>query len=503
MKENNDLFDKNMITGSEQDNTAAETEEKVSVKDLFTSRSTRKGGYSVGLSIIVVAIAVVLSLLVGFLPTNLTKFDISDLRIYETGDTTKQVISELDKNIEITVIADLKNLDSRIERICNKYAGMSNKISIAFVDPVVTPSVLELADTNNVYVYCPQTQKSKTISFDDIIQYDMYTYYSTGQYQETMFDGEGQLTGAIVNVTDENPTTVYALVGHGESALGSFMSDLITKQNITIKEVNLVSGDKISKDEAEVIIVNGPTMDITEGESEQLADYLANGGTILYFGKYQGTTFKLDNLNALFATYGIVQQDGFVRDNSTNFASTPTYIVPQVDYFLNITSDLYNKRLIVLLADTTGTDFVVGFEEKDAVKSGAEVYKLLESMDTAERVYVDENGENVVVSGQSVLGYFARKTETGGGRIFAFPDVMIDDYILSNYSNSVSNSTIIVNVLAYSIEGMANVSIPGKSLQITYNTIPNGFALGTAFMIIIPVTVMAIGFAIWIRRRRV
>ena len=219
MKENNDLFDKNMITGSEQDNTAAETEEKVSVKDLFTSRSTRKGGYSVGLSIIVVAIAVVLSLLVGFLPTNLTKFDISDLRIYETGDTTKQVISELDKNIEITVIADLKDLDSRIERICNKYAGMSNKISIAFVDPVVTPSVLELADTNNVYVYCPQTQKSKTISFDDIIQYDMYTYYSTGQYQETMFDGEGQLTGAIVNVTDENPTTVYALVGHGESAL--------------------------------------------------------------------------------------------------------------------------------------------------------------------------------------------------------------------------------------------------------------------------------------------
>ena len=502
MKDDKDLFDQNMITDSEQETDSA-AEEKVTVKDLFTSRSTRKGGYSVGLSIVVVAIAVVLSLLVGFLPENLTKFDISDLRIYETGDTTKQVVSELDKNVEITVIADLKNLDSRIKRIVDKYDGMSNKISAAFVDPVVTPSVLELANTNNVYVYCPQTQKSKTISFDDIIQYDMYTYYSTGQYDETIFDGEGQLTGAIVNVTDENPTTVYALVGHGESELGSFMADLITKQNISLKEVNLISGDRISKDEAEVIIVNGPTMDITEAESKQLADYLASGGTILYFGTYQGTSFKLNNLNALFATYGIVQQDGFIRDNSNNFASTPTYIVPKIDFFLNITSDAYNKRLIVLLADQTGKDFVVGFEEKDAARSGAEVYTLLESDDTAERVYVDENGENVVVSGKTVLGYFARKTETGGGRIFAFSDVMIDDVILSNYSNSVSNATIIVNVLAYSIEGMANVSIPGKSLQITYNTIPNGFALGTAYMIIIPVTIMVIGLAVWLRRRRV
>ena len=67
------------------------------------------------------------------------------------------------------------------------------------------PSALTDYDTteNTIVVSCEDTGKTTTVSFDDILVLDEYSYYYYGTESYTEFDGEGQLTGAVnYNVTD-------------------------------------------------------------------------------------------------------------------------------------------------------------------------------------------------------------------------------------------------------------------------------------------------------------
>ena len=68
----------------------------------------------------------------------------------------------------------------------SKYAALSGKISVEWIDPVLHPAALTEYDTssNTIVVSCPDTEKTTTISFTDIIVYDQSSYYMTGQMQD-------------------------------------------------------------------------------------------------------------------------------------------------------------------------------------------------------------------------------------------------------------------------------------------------------------------------------
>lgn len=57
--------------------------------------------------------------------------------------------------------------------------------------------------------------------------YDQMSYYYYGQYKESEFDGEGQLTSAIDYVINDVTKKIYTTEGHGESALSSTVTDLL------------------------------------------------------------------------------------------------------------------------------------------------------------------------------------------------------------------------------------------------------------------------------------
>lgn len=83
-------------------------------------------------------------------------------------------------------------------------------------------------------------KRHKVVSYNDIYVVDYSSYYSTGTTEEN-FDGEGQLTSAIAYVTSETLPMVYSITGHGESSLGTVASDVALKQNVEVKDLNLLS----------------------------------------------------------------------------------------------------------------------------------------------------------------------------------------------------------------------------------------------------------------------
>ena len=164
------------------------------IKKMFSSKSSRNGTYSVGLAMIVIAIAIVINLVAGQLPEKVRNIDISSNNLYDISSVSTKMLKKLDKKVDLKVIAEQDSVDTRIKTFVKKYAALSGKVKVEWVDSVLHPSVLQKYNTdgNVIVVSCDATGKSTTISFSDIIQSDYYSYYTTGNASESSFDGEGQ-----------------------------------------------------------------------------------------------------------------------------------------------------------------------------------------------------------------------------------------------------------------------------------------------------------------------
>lgn len=179
------------------------------IKKMFSSKSSRNGTYSVGLAVIVIAIAIVINLVAGQLPEKVRNIDISSNNLYDISSVSTKMLKKLDKKVDLKVIAEQDSVDTRIKTFVKKYAALSGKVKVEWVDSVLHPSVLQKYNTdgNVIVVSCDATGKSTTISFSDIIQSDYYSYYTTEVYlgENSVFTLDtAQIKGVDSTVRENN-----------------------------------------------------------------------------------------------------------------------------------------------------------------------------------------------------------------------------------------------------------------------------------------------------------
>ena len=246
---------------------------KEKIKNIFnsTSMTWRNGSYSVGLIVLVIAIAVIINMIAGQLPENIRNIDISDNRIYEISDTSREILKDLDQEVTFTVYAEKSSTDDMIKTFLDKYTALSDKITVEWVDPVLHPSELTENDVSEdtILISCEDTEKSTTVAFSDILVTDEYSYYTTGSSSATEFDGEGQFTSAVNYVTSDSQKKIYYTTGHGEATFSSSVTDLLEKNNMTQEELNLLMTGEIPED-CDLLFMYSPATDITEDEQTLL-----------------------------------------------------------------------------------------------------------------------------------------------------------------------------------------------------------------------------------------
>ena len=76
------------------------------IKKIFRSTTSRNGSYSVGMIVLVIGIAVVVNMIAGQIPESYRNIDVSDNKIYEITDTSREMLKSLDKEIKFTVFAE-------------------------------------------------------------------------------------------------------------------------------------------------------------------------------------------------------------------------------------------------------------------------------------------------------------------------------------------------------------------------------------------------------------
>ena len=164
------------------------------IKNLFQSNDSKHGSYTLAMTSIVIAIVIIFNMIVNLVPENMRQIDISSTNIYEISSKSEKIIKNVDDDVTFYVLAQKDSTDKRIKTFINKYASLSKKIHVKWIDPVIHPSALTKYGTeeNNIVVSCKKTNRKITVSFDDILVSDSSSYYSTSSSSASQFDGDGQ-----------------------------------------------------------------------------------------------------------------------------------------------------------------------------------------------------------------------------------------------------------------------------------------------------------------------
>ncbi|MFT4006676.1 MAG: GldG family protein [Lacrimispora sp.] len=454
------------------------------------NRKLKKGGYTAILSVIVIAAVIVLNMIIGRLPEKVRQWDMSSSQIYSLGGTTKDLLASLDKDVTIYVVADPGSVDKRITSFVKRYEDLSGHIKVVTVDSVLHPEQVNKlnAKDNTLFVSCDSTNKTESIALTDIIKYDQESYYYYGESKETEFDGEGQLTGAISHVTSDVQKTVYVTEGHGEAALGATVSDMLKKSNLTVTSLNLLTAGSIPED-CELLLINAPAADLAADEEKMLSDYLNGGGNVMILAGYSDK--ERPNLKALISDYGLKLEDGLAADTKNFYQNNPYYIFPTIEPGSEVTNGIDTKSAALVLQSGALT-------QNQDIPDGLEVTPFMET---------SEGGMLVTADGQTkgtyILGAVSEKTlDSGTARLTVMSTPTLIDESLNTSFTNLTNLSIFMNAVTSNFDDVSNVSIPSKSLEVTYNTVTHGGLWGILFIFVIPVLTLAAGLVIWLKRRR-
>lgn len=458
-----------------------------------------KGGtYSLTITIIVLAILIGINVFVSVLPASMTKLDISSSKLYSITSNTKVVVNALEKDVTIYWIVQSEQEDSVIENLLAKYDSLSEHLTIVKKNPDTYPTFAQqytdgTVTNNDLVVECGN--KYRYISYSDIYLSDIdYTTYS----QVYSFDGEGAITSAIDYVVSEELPQVYVLEGHGEAELSAEMSEQIEKENMELVQFSLLNEDEIPED-ADCILINAPSSDISEEEKDILAEYVKDGGKLMVIaGPVEEG--KLTNLNSLLADYGVETVEGIVVEGDRGYYAfaTPYIMLPEIQSH-TITDPLIESNYYVIMPIAQG--FKVGSTDQGVV---TELLTTSESAYSkvagyALETYEKEEGD---LDGPFALAV-AIETSDGEGQMIWIGSSHIMDEMYNAYSSG-ANLDFTMNALSSLLGEREAVSIRSKSLGYNYLTMDESTSsmLQTIMIGVLPLFFVILGIIVIVERRK-
>ncbi len=480
-------------------------------------KTTKMGAYSAFLTLVVIAFVIVVNLMVGELPSTVTKFDTSSLKLYTLTNSTIDIVEGLAEDVTMYYIVQNGTEDVNIEEMLNRYSSYSSRIKLRKIDPTSNPgfSAKYTDDTlSNNSVIVESAKRSSVVTYEEIytVQYteeDYYNYYMTGVLPSgtTYFNGEGALTTAIDYVTADDLPVLYIVTGHGETDLSATVLADAKAENILTEQLALLTVTEIPAD-AGAVIINTPTSDLSETERDVLLTYLDLGGKMILVTDYESfSDAKMPNLAAVAKAYGLQAQAGLLMEgNTNNYMQYPFYLLPNVNADSDVAMNLNSTNITTILPFAHGISKVEGTDKfvEGVLTTSADAFVIADlearinefaNTDTPEKAYEKQDGD---VAGTFFVAASAEDTTTGGKLLWvSSPFFITDDF----YSY---NGELFMSALTMLCEKSSSISILGKAMQIQSLAVSAAAKAfwGAVLIILLPVGTVVLGLAIWNRRRK-
>ena len=309
----------------------------------------RRLKYGANNAILIIA-AIVIFVLVNFLAAALsekfpaTRIDLTENGMFNIGDTTKNVLAELDDSGDDVTIYYMKggsDENTYIKEVVLKYLAASDNLKYevkyfnrdpAFVQRFTTDTVNE----HSLIVEDATKGRFRIIDAADMFE---YTSLSTGQQSyPSAANLESRLTNALAYCISAEQTVVCFTMDHRE-ADPSEMAGVLEGENITATAFSLKTGEV--PDECKMLYIISPVDDFTAEEIDRLDNYLDNGGSVqLALEPYS----YLPRLEEYLKEWGITVNDDIIVEGDPNYSTTDAQsgldiIFPQADQ-IDINKDL-------------------------------------------------------------------------------------------------------------------------------------------------------------------
>lgn len=109
------------------------------LKKSFRTKSVRFGSYSSALIAVVIAVAVAFNLVISQIPEKYMSFDLSPGKLYTIGEKTEKLLSSLEEDVTLTVLAE----ESSADRHCRSFSNATKTNRSTYMWNIsIPPSIL-------------------------------------------------------------------------------------------------------------------------------------------------------------------------------------------------------------------------------------------------------------------------------------------------------------------------------------------------------------------------
>ena len=238
------------------------------------------------------------------------QFDFTALAQFSLTSQTKAVLAKI--KIPINVLFFVTPADDQYhsgaygEAMIFQYMNYTNELKVQIIDPDQHP---EEARKYNITEY-------QTVVFETALGTSVVTP------EEIVAQAEHAFTNAILEVTGIEQRKVYFVTGNGEANPNETLSkaaDALQTNLLKVMTIDLQATKSIPSD-CSLLIVAGPTKQMSDQERQTIADYLTNSGEAVFLTDPNAP----DDIAQLLKPWGVAVQSGTIIDPSS-------YAAPNID----------------------------------------------------------------------------------------------------------------------------------------------------------------------------
>ena len=480
------------------------------------------GAYSLVVAIAAIVVVVLLNVGVTALDNGLgLSIDLTEEQMYNLSDNAKEVIKAVDEPTKLYYIQTPYTVDERIKHFLSQYTLVNSNITMEIIDPATDNLFVEQFDTyetgiNSGTVIVSTADHTRFRVLD--INNDLTETDAT--YNQTYFIGEEVITRAIKYLTDEASYNVYFVTGHGEreisNSIVSRLSNRLSQDNYNVDSITLSDGDRLQPND--VLIMLGPTQDISDSEREVLKSFLENEGRLML--TVQPLAYRLENLYSLMEFFNLEINSNRIIETDNDMCYLGNKLSPTVaylgeDYKDSIAFDNTNDAAMAIFTNacTVGYTDLGETDRKytDILFAGpgsiakADLMSDSTTFDTGD-VRDKTNGLPVAVymteTKHLEAAPIGQATSVENTRILL---VGSTDFITTEmYQRLRYNKNFFVNGVHMLVGrnediGTSYVTFADTTLNVT--SIDQIYTICLVVIVVLPLTITVIGVIVWLRRR--
>ena len=475
------------------------------------------GTNSIIITLTVLCIFVILNIFTGS-PTMIKKvtgrddlrWDLTENKAYSISDQTKEMVKNLEKEVEIYCLRDedsLKLLDNEYEMISidgrkiwevvNQYDKYP-KISLEYFNVEKNPGLIEkinpegLMDLSYAIFVVASGDKKEKLTLTDVAN---FVRESNNSYRQIaiQYKTENAITSAINTVTAEKTPKIYFTQGYGEYAPDQYhtiLEDLIQKSNFDIEYFNFATAEKMPEDMDAMVMIS-PKDDISEYSEKLLRDYFSKGGSALFiFEPSTKENLEFPKLEDVLLDFNIILNNDqvFEEDPKNHYPQRPEW------FFANIEqSDIIDYEEDELLVPSARSIDIEESKEELIV-----VHPLLKTSSSAISKSIGSNARDDI-SGPLNVALAAENDlfeETARIAVIGSYDLCVDGM-------PDKGRVLIVKLLSWMSDMPQGVYVPSKDTstgQVSF-TQKHIMIYGILTILLIPIILIGLGIIVWMRRR--